>query len=119
MEQERYEPCSQEGWNLSPCWGLGVPLGGPRRVGGLLGVAGRLSGTVSPFRAEQGTSLAFTAEKSEVLLADCVSPVPFSRTPWSLQSLRIGDWLQRLNRPTFNPFRGHDVLDVVVGEHGL
>ena len=36
---------------------LGVPLGGPRRVGGLLGVAGRLSVTVSPFRAEQGTSL--------------------------------------------------------------
>ena len=32
---------------------LGVPLGGPRRVGGLLGVAGRLSGTVSPFRAAQ------------------------------------------------------------------
>ena len=30
------------------------PLGGTRRVGGLLGVAGRLSGTVSPFRAEQG-----------------------------------------------------------------
>ena len=28
-----------------------------RRVGGLLGVAGRLSGTVSPVRAEQGTSL--------------------------------------------------------------
>ena len=36
---------------------LGVPLEGTRRVGGLLGVAGRLSGTVSPFRAEQGTSL--------------------------------------------------------------
>ena len=36
---------------------LGVPLGGTRRVGGLLGVAERLSGTVSPFRAEQGTSL--------------------------------------------------------------
>ena len=36
---------------------LGVPLGGTRRVGGLLGVAGRLSGTVSPFRAEPGTSL--------------------------------------------------------------
>ena len=34
-----------------------TPLGGTRRVGGLLGVAGRLSGTVSPFRAEQGTSL--------------------------------------------------------------
>ena len=28
---------------------LGVPLEGTRRVGGLLGVAGRLSGTVSPF----------------------------------------------------------------------
>ena len=36
---------------------LGVPLRGPRRVGGLLGVAGTLSGIVSPFRAEQGTSL--------------------------------------------------------------
>ena len=32
---------------------LGVPLGGTRRVGGLLGVAGRLSGTVSPFRVNQ------------------------------------------------------------------
>ena len=31
--------------------------GGTRRVGGLLGVAGSLSGTVSPFRGEQGTSL--------------------------------------------------------------
>ena len=29
----------------------GRALGGTRRVGGLLGVAGRLSGTVSPFRA--------------------------------------------------------------------
>ena len=36
---------------------LGVPLGGTRCIGGLLGGAGRLSGTVSPFRAEQGTSL--------------------------------------------------------------
>ena len=36
---------------------LGVPLGGTRRVGGLLGVSGRLSGTVSPFREEQGSSL--------------------------------------------------------------
>ena len=36
---------------------LGFPLEGTRRVGGLLGVAARLSGTVSPFRAEQGTSL--------------------------------------------------------------
>ena len=40
---------------------LGVPLGGPRCVGGLLGVAGRLSGTVSPFRSEQGTSLETTS----------------------------------------------------------
>ena len=32
-------------------------LEGTRRVGGLLVVAGRLSGTVSHFRAEQGTSL--------------------------------------------------------------
>ena len=36
---------------------LGVPIGGTRLVGGILGVAGRLSGTDSPFRAEQGTSL--------------------------------------------------------------
>ena len=35
---------------------LGVPLAGTRRVGELLGVAGRLSRTVSPFRAEQWTS---------------------------------------------------------------
>ena len=33
------------------------PLGGPRRVGELLRAAGRLSGNVSPFRVEQGTSL--------------------------------------------------------------
>ena len=45
---------------------LGVPLGGTRRVGGLLGVAGRLSGTVSPFRAEQGQappSLGFSRQE--------------------------------------------------------
>ena len=34
-----------------------APLEGTRRVRGLLGLVGRLSGTVSPFRAEQGTSL--------------------------------------------------------------
>ena len=34
-----------------------VPLGGTRRVGGLLGVAGRLSGTVSPFRRFPGPLL--------------------------------------------------------------
>ena len=37
-----------------------------RRVGGLLGVAGRLSGTVSPFRAEQGTSLVKAGRTSRV-----------------------------------------------------
>ena len=36
---------------------LGVPPEGTRHVDGRLGVAGRLSGTVSPFREEQGTSL--------------------------------------------------------------
>ena len=41
---------------------LGVPLGGTRRVGGLLGVAGRLSGTVSPFRAEQGRARASSCQ---------------------------------------------------------
>ena len=33
-----------EGAQGSGAGTLGVPLGGPRRVGGLLGVAGRLSG---------------------------------------------------------------------------
>ena len=47
----------EKGLRGSGAGNLGIPLGGPRRVGGLLGVAGRLSGTVSPFRAEQGTSL--------------------------------------------------------------
>ena len=37
---------------------LDVPLGGTRRVGGLLGVAGRLSGTVSPFSPKAATGLA-------------------------------------------------------------
>ena len=36
-----------------------VQLEGTRGVGELLGVTGRLSGTVSPFRAEQGTSIEF------------------------------------------------------------
>ena len=47
----------EKGLRGSGAWNLGVPLGITRRVGGILGVAGRLSGTVSPFRAEQGTSL--------------------------------------------------------------
>ena len=42
----------EKGLRGSDAGTLGVPLGGTRRVGGLLGVAGRLSGTVSPFRAE-------------------------------------------------------------------
>ena len=36
--------------SLEPHERLPEPLEGTRRVGGLLGVAGRLSGTVSPFR---------------------------------------------------------------------
>ena len=44
----------EKGLRGSSAGTLGVPLRGTRRVGGLLGVAGRLSGTVSPFRAEQG-----------------------------------------------------------------
>ena len=44
----------EKGLRVSGAGTLGVPLGGTRRVGGLLGVAGRLSGTVSPFRAEHG-----------------------------------------------------------------
>ena len=57
---------------------LGVPLGGTRRVGGLLGVAGRLSGTVSPFRAEQGTSLE-TPWRAGPHLAKRWEPRGFSR----------------------------------------
>ena len=34
-----------------------IPIAAPCIVGRGVGVAGRLSGTVSPFRAEQGTSL--------------------------------------------------------------
>ena len=55
-------------------------LGGTRRVGGLLGVAGRLSGTVSPFRAEQGTSLRRRGVQ-EPHLAKRWEPRGFSRTP--------------------------------------
>ena len=46
-----------EGAQSKRCGTLGFPLGGTRHVGVLLGVAGRMSGTVSPFREEQGTSL--------------------------------------------------------------
>ena len=53
---------------------LGVPLGGTRRVGGLLGVAGRLSGTVSPFRGllfrlERGPGIALQAMQEEKALS--------------------------------------------------
>ena len=50
-EQDAYD-CWQATKKLEE--GLG-PLGGTWRVGGLLGVAGRLSGTVSPFRALRQT----------------------------------------------------------------
>ena len=46
-----------------------------RRVGGLLGVAGRLSGTVSPFRAEQGTSLETPGkEQAAGVWETCLAP---------------------------------------------
>ena len=48
-------PWMEDPGRLQSMGSLRVDLGGTRRVGGLLGVAGRLSGTVSPFRAEQGT----------------------------------------------------------------
>ena len=60
QQREALEPGPQTGHGGSRSWGagtLGVPLGGIRRVEGLLVAAGRLSVTVSPFRVEQGTSL--------------------------------------------------------------
>ena len=81
MHRERREPLQdktgestllsrsggEKGLRGSGAGTLGVALAGPRRVGGLLGVSGRLSGTVSPFRAEQGTSLARLGEVSSAL----------------------------------------------------
>ena len=55
--QGGFQVGGEKGLSGSGAGTLGVPLEETRRVGGLLGVAGRLSGTVSPFRAEQGTSL--------------------------------------------------------------
>ena len=55
--EKGYVSGGEKGLRGSGAGTLDVPLGGTRRVGGLLGVAGRLSGTVSPIRAEQGTSL--------------------------------------------------------------
>ena len=49
------DPSSIPGLRGSGAGTLGVPLGGTRRVGGLLGVAGRLSGTVPPFIGEAST----------------------------------------------------------------
>ena len=56
------------------------PLGGTQRVGGLLGVAGRLSGTVSPFRAEQGTSLE-TPSRARASSCQAVGTTPWI-LPW-------------------------------------
>ena len=61
-------------------------LWGTRRVGGLLGVAGRLSGTVSPFRAEQGTSFE-TPSRARASTCQEVGTTPgfdpwFGKIPW-------------------------------------
>ena len=64
---------------------LGVPLRGPRRVEGHLGVAGRMSGTVSPFRAEQGTSLE-TPSRAKAHLAKRWEPRGFSRVAAAFSS---------------------------------
>ena len=46
------------GENIPPVfWSLGIALGGTRRVGGPLGVAGRLSGTVSLETAGWGSDV--------------------------------------------------------------
>ena len=71
------------------------PLEGTRRVGGLLGVAGRLSGTVSPFRVEQETSLETpwraraAASVLGILQARRLEwvAVLFSRFPWICHAL--------------------------------
>ena len=44
----------REAWRVAVHW---FEKSEPRRVGGLLGVAGRLSGTVSPFRASDSQFL--------------------------------------------------------------
>ena len=49
IEKAREFQKNKKGLRGSGAGTLGVPLEGTRRVGGLLGVAGRLSGTVSPF----------------------------------------------------------------------
>ena len=54
---------------MSPLLRLGVPLGGTRRVGGLLGVAGRLSGTVSLGTGESG--LVLSEEGNPAGLSSC------------------------------------------------
>ena len=68
---------------------LGVPLGGPRCVGGLLGVAGRLSGTVSPFRSEQGTSLE-TTSRARASSCEEVGPTWFFSSCGGILVLRWG-----------------------------
>ena len=64
---------------------LPPPLEGTRRVGGLLGVAGRLSGTVSPFRAEQGTFLE-TPWRERASFAKRWEPRGFSRVAAAFSS---------------------------------
>ena len=105
---------------------LGVPLGGTRRVGGLLGVAGRLSGTVSPFRAEQGTSLETPSRASG--LKGVQPPLPFGESQridafelWCWRRLPRVPWTaRRSNQSILKVWEGGEFKSIVgVGEGRL
>ena len=68
---------------------LGVPLEGTRRVGDPLGVAGRLSRTVSPFRAEQWTSFE-TPSQTRASSCQEVGPTWFFSSCGGILELRRG-----------------------------
>ena len=74
---------------MKQCRTLGVPLEGTRRVEELLGVAGRLSRTVSPFRAEQGTSLV-TPSRARASSCQAVGTTWFFSTCGGILDLRWG-----------------------------
>ena len=82
-------------------------LSGKVRVGGPLGVAGRLSGTLSPFRAEQGTSLvtpwrARASSCQEVgttwFFSSCGGILELQRQSGGAPALRPGGVAQSLGR---------------------
>ena len=81
-------------------------LGGTRRVGGLLGVAGRLSGTVSPFRAEQGWG---RAQEGSYKADPTLAAVP---RPWGTPSTGAdpqGDQGELTSDPLQKMLREHTV----------